>query len=913
MNVNRQLVTPDSGAPVILAIDDDAEVRWGTVSMLEAEGFQVLAGSTAAEAIELTRRHRPALVLLDVVLPDGDGVEVARQLKSDPALAGVFVSLVSGLRTTPQEQAEGLRKGLADGYITRPYSKVEFLARVDAFLRIRSVQEALRESEGRYRSLFENNYAVMLIVDPAEGGIVDANPAACRFYGWTREQLQHMRIDQINALPPEEVQAEVDHARPTHNHHFLFPQRLADGSLRDVEVFSGPVMSGGRSLLYSIVHDITDRKRAEEALQKAKEEIARAERHYRVIFNSVSDAVFVYTLNEDGLPDPFLEVNDSACRYLGYTREELLRMQFSDIVDPRVNEEFPHLLQILLARGQALNEGIDRSKDGRRIPVEVNTSLCDLYGPRTLISSVRNISDRKEAEREYRDIFEGAIEGIARTSVEGVSQAANPALAKMLGYDSAQEFLSVQTDAARFVWLDPNDRTRFMQQLDRDGVVRGYECQFIRKDGTAMWASVNSRKVCGPDGRFLYSDGFIQDITERKRAAEENAKLEAQFHQAQKMESIGRLAGGVAHDFNNLLTVINGYSQMLLTRLGPDDPMLEDITEIHTAGERAAGLTRQLLAFSRKQVLEPCRLDINRVLEEMRPMLERLMGEDIEVQVALHAERGTIHADPHQLGQVVMNLAVNSRDAMPDGGKLLIETACVEQDASDTRLHPEAREGCYVMLAVSDTGFGMDVETKYRIFEPFFTTKGVGKGTGLGLAMVQGIVAQSGGYVEVASEVGKGTRFKIYLPRLAETAADWKPAAIPALGGRETVLVVEDQAEVRRYAAAVLKTYGYRVIPAEGASEALLLQEREHIDLLLTDVVMPHVSGRELANRLKALQPGMKVLFMSGYTDNVIEQHGILEAGMEFIQKPFGPEELAAKVRAVLGQLEAVQMLTPIQ
>jgi PAS domain S-box-containing protein len=906
MNIHHQPGAADGGAPVILVIDDDAEVRWATVRMLEAEGFQVLEGGTAAEAIELTGRHRPALVLLDVILPDGNGVELARQLKGDPALAGVFVILVSGMRTTPQEQAEGLVKGLADGYITRPFSKVEFLARVDAFLRIRHGEEALRESEGRYRSLFENNHAAMLIVDPDQGAIVDANPAACRFYGWTREQLQQMRINQINRLPPEQVQAEMDRAR-THDHHFLFPHRLADGSLRDVEVFSGPVMFGGRPLLYSIVHDITERKRAEKALEQAKEEIVRAERHYRVIFNSVSDAVFVFTLGEDGLPGPFLEVNDSACRYLGYTREELLGMRFFDIVDPGLNEDLPGLLQILRANGQVLYEGNDRAKNGCRIPVEINTSLADLYGPRTLISSVRDISDRKDAERKYRDIFEGAIEGIYRTSSEGVSQTANPALAKMLGYESTEEFLSVQTDSAQVVWLDPNDRLRFLQQLDKDEVIRGYECQLKRKDGTGIWVSLNSRRICGQDGRILYNEGFIEDITERKRAAEEKAKLEAQFHQAQKMESIGRLAGGVAHDFNNLLTVINGYSQMLLTRLSADDPMREDLTEIHTAGERAAGLTRQLLAFSRKQVLEPRRLDINQVVEEMRPMLERLMGEDIEVRVALHAEGGTIHADPHQLGQVVMNLAVNSRDAMPGGGKLLIETARVERDASYTRLHPEAREGCYVILAVSDTGAGMDAETKNRIFEPFFTTKGVGKGTGLGLAMVQGIVAQSGGYVEVSSEKGRGTTFQIYLPALVEAAADWKPIAAPALGGKETVLVVEDQAEVRKYVAAVLKAYGYRVIPAEGASEALLLREREHIDLVLTDVVMPHVSGRELANRLKTLQPDIKVLFMSGYTDSVIEQHGILEDGTMFIQKPFGPEELAGKVRAVLGRPEVEQ------
>ena len=602
------------------------------------------------------------------------------------------------------------------------------------------------------------------------------------------------------------------------------------------------------------------------------------------------------------MPGPFLEVSDNACRYLGYTRKELLRMRVPDIVPPESHPGIPGIVRRLLAEGHLVWEEMELARDGRRIPVEINARVFDLDGSPALISSVRDISERKEAENRYRSIFEGAIEGIYRTSLEGRSQAANPALAKMLGYDSVAEYLSVMTDSAHQLWLDPAERPHFLQLLERDGVIRGYECQLKRKDGTPIWVSLNSRKVCGVDGRILYIDGFSEDITGRKRAEAERAQLEQRFQQAQKMESIGRLAGGVAHDFNNLLTVINGYSRMLLAKLSAGDPMRETLTEIHNAGVRAAGLTRQLLAFGRKQVLEPHRLDINRVVEKMRPMLERLMGEDVEVRVALLAAGGTIHADPHQLEQVVMNLVVNARDAMPDGGKLLLETANVERDESYTRSHPEARVGRYVMLAVSDNGAGMDEETKNRIFEPFFTTKGAGQGTGLGLSMVQGIVAQSGGFINVYSEPGQGTSFKIYLPALAEAAPDdWRPAAVPALEGKETVLVVEDQAEVRKYTVAALKEYGYRVIPAENAGEALLLCQRERVDLVLTDVVMPNVSGRQLADRLETLQPGIKVLFMSGYTDNVIVHHGVLEGGAKFIQKPFSPEELAGKVRAVLS------------
>jgi PAS domain S-box-containing protein len=599
----------------------------------------------------------------------------------------------------------------------------------------------------------------------------------------------------------------------------------------------------------------------------------------------------------------------------------------------------------------------------------------------------------------------------------------------MLGYDSAEELISATTDTAQQVWLDPNGRSRVLQLLEQHQVVRGYECQFKRKDGTAIWVSLNCRNVCGKDGRPLYNEGFIDDITERKeaearlqaqrerfqriienteagyyrigmdgcyedvnpawlrmhgftrredaiglhfsavqtpeevdkageivedlmrggpvrsgvfsrlrrdgtigyhsfsvnpvldgdrvigvegfivditelkRAEAAKAKTEDQLRQAQKLESVGRLAGGVAHDFNNLLTVINGFSRLLLGNLKAGDPLRDRLEEILKAGERAAGLTQQLLAFSRKQILQPRVLDLNRVVEEMRPMLERLMGENVEVCVRLHAEAATIRADPNQLEQVVMNLAVNSRDAMPHGGKLSMETGFVEWGESHVQSRPGAHPGPYVMLAVSDTGEGMSEETRGHIFEPFFTTKEVGKGTGLGLSTIHGIVEQSGGYVEAASELGRGTTFNIYLPRVVDAQADsGKPEAVPAMGGQETVLVVEDQAVVRRYAAAALRTYGYQVIEAENAAEALLLCEREseRIDLILTDLTMPGLSGRELADRLKKRRPGIRVLFMSGYTDDTIVHQGALEDGVEFIQKPFGPGQLAVKVREML-------------
>jgi PAS domain S-box-containing protein len=402
---------------------------------------------------------------------------------------------------------------------------------------------------------------------------------------------------------------------------------------------------------------------------------------------------------------------------------------------------------------------------------------------------------------------------------------------------------------------------------------------------------------------------YVVDLTERRQAEHERERLREEFLQAQKMESVGRLAGGVAHDFNNLLTVINGYSRLLLDTMDSRDPSRQRIEEINKAGERAAGVTKRLLAFSRKQMLQPRVIDCNRVVREVQPMLALLLGEDIELCVRSHDGATLVLADPHQLEQVILNLAVNARDAMPHGGKLLIETAVVDGGESGARSSSRVPLGPCVMLAVTDSGIGMDDETRQHVFEPFFTTKPVGQGTGLGLSMIHGIVEQSGGYIEVTSEPGKGTIFRVYLPAAGESASEFRDLGLLpafAIRGTGTVLVVEDQAEVRGFAAEILMLYGYRVIQAGNASEALVLCEREAIDLVLTDVVMPNLSGRELADLLAKHWPGIKVLFMTGYTDDAIVHHGVLKKGVELIQKPFSAEQLAIKVQKLLATTDQV-------
>ena len=390
---------------------------------------------------------------------------------------------------------------------------------------------------------------------------------------------------------------------------------------------------------------------------------------------------------------------------------------------------------------------------------------------------------------------------------------------------------------------------------------------------------------------------------EKTDALEALRNTEKQLLQSQKLEAVGRLAGGISHDFNNLLTVILGYSDITLRQLGEDHPLRRNLEEIVRASERAAALTRQLLAFSRKQVMQPKVFDVNTVVTELEKMLRRMIGEDIELRVGLQSDLGNIKADPVQLEQVIMNLVVNARDAMPKGGKLSIETTNIYLDESYARDHVSVEPGHYVMLAISDTGVGMDAETRQRIFEPFFTTKAPGKGTGLGLSMVYGIVRQSGGNIWVYSEEGTGTTFKIYFPRVTDNAEEYKRAAttIQVPKGSETILLVEDADWVRKLARQVLEGAGYRVLEANSADAAIQMTNNgTKIDLLLTDVVMPGMSGNDMSRRVLVRRPNLPVLYMSGYTDDAIVQHGVLEPGINFIQKPFSPDALALKVREVL-------------
>jgi two-component system, cell cycle sensor histidine kinase and response regulator CckA len=505
-----------------------------------------------------------------------------------------------------------------------------------------------------------------------------------------------------------------------------------------------------------------------------------------------------------------------------------------------------------------------------------------------------------ESEMKYRSLFDNSIDAVFLTSPEGRILEANPEGSRIFGY-TGEELCQIGRNGI----MDLSDPRlpEALEERNRTGRFRG-ELMMVRKDGTKFPGEISSAVFKNRDGAVRTSM-IIRDISHRKRDEQEKATLQEQLRQSQKMEAIGQLAGGIAHDFNNLLTVIQGYAQISLLDLQELDPLKTNIEEIRKAGKQAADLTRQLLAFSRKQILEIQVLDVNQVFQRLDKMLRRIIGEDIELMSFLSESLGKIKADPGQMEQVIINLAVNARDAMPNGGKLTIETANVELGEGYAREHVTVEPGRYVMFSVSDNGVGMTPEVRERVFEPFFTTKEKGKGTGLGLSTVYGIVKQSGGNIWVYSERGQGATFKIYLPRVDEPLTELKERVTGEVPrGHETILIVEDEDVVRKLSVRVLRKHGYKVLEAPDGGKALMLCEefKEPIHLILTDVVMPGMSGRRVAERIKEIHPEMKALFMSGYTDNAILHHGILEPGLNFLQKPFNVEDLARKVREVLDK-----------
>ena len=608
----------------------------------------------------------------------------------------------------------------------------------------------------------------------------------------------------------------------------------------------------------------------------------------------------IFSLDPEGR---VLTWNRGAERIFGWTAREAVGRP-APMVPADKQAEFAALRRRVLAGESFTGVEAERvRKDGSSVWIDISTApLRDAGGDISgIMAVVLDATERlqieralKDSEQRYRELVANLEDVVFSMDPDGRITFMSPAIERIYGY---RPDAVIGMHYSEFV--HPDDRQRLAASLARTLAGHAAPIEFRGLDVHGRTHHLRSKsRIRRAQGRPVGIDGVLVDLTEQRRTEE-------QLELAQRLEAIGRLAGGVAHDFNNLLSVIISYADFALDELRESDPIHQDIAEIHRAGQRAAALTRQLLAFSRKQILEPEVLELNAVITGIESMLRRLLGEDIEIAVHLDQALGRVEADPAQLEQVIMNLAVNARDAMPRGGKLSIETANVELDEDYSEQHVAVRPGRYCMLAVSDSGTGMDAGTRAHIFEPFFTTKTKGKGTGLGLATVYGIVKQSGGNIWVYSEPDQGTTFKIYLPQVDAPASATRHSPEPvAATGAETVLIVEDEDAVRRLAERILRAAGYRTLTAASGGDAVVLCERRagEIDLLLTDVVMPQMSGRELAERLLAANPGLQVLYTSGYTDDAIVQHGVLESGTHFIAKPFTAAGLTRKVRLVLDQ-----------
>lgn len=631
-------------------------------------------------------------------------------------------------------------------------------------------------------------------------------------------------------------------------------------------------------------------------ITKLLSKVKSAEERYRTLFENAHDAIAI--LSPEGV---ILDANQRWSEVLGVLSSELIGRRIQDFAPPGTENANRDARSIAGPAGRSQAVALRRS-DGTVLYLEFSNTAIDVDGQPLIFAIGRDVTESvvstealKEAEARYRSLVERLPDVIWTAKSTGEFLFVTPNVEAISGY-TIEELRA----GGLGLWLSriqESERSRALSALQSGSAQLDVEYRWQRKDQTWIW--IRSRTIAKYDrAGVTYCDGMFSDVTEKKQ-------LEESFRQAQKMEAIGQFTGAIAHDFNNILAAILANSHFLLEALAEHDPRHADAEEIKVAGEKGAALTRQLLAFSRKQVLKPAIIDLNATVSNLEKMLIRLIGEDIEFSLVPGAELGSVRIDASQLEQLIMNLVVNARDAMPTGGKISIETSNVELDEHYAATHAPVAGGHYVMLAVSDTGCGMDGETQSRIFEPFFTTKGLGRGTGLGLSTCYGIVKQSGGSIGVYSELGRGTVFKIYLPRVnGQPDRVVKPGPIAIRGGRETILLVEDDDHVRIAVERMLEQRGYRVLVAKGGFEGIELARQfpGKIHLILSDVVMPGACGPEVAEQLGPHLDGVRALFMSGYTDHAAFRSGLIREGMNFIQKPFVPEALDKKIREVLDQ-----------
>jgi len=891
----------------VLILEDNPRDVELCIQELNKAGLDLQAEAVDTEEGFAAKLHSSVydLILSDYRIPAWSGVEAFHLLKQ----SGKDIPFILVTGTLGEEAAVDLiKEGVAD------YVLKDRLVRLPLAVR-RALQEkttrdererairSLRQSEERVRLLLDSTAEAVYGLD-VEGNCTFCNAASVRLLGYENpgdllgkqmHWLMHHRRADGTRYPIEDCQIYLGFREGKGSHSDNEVLWRKDGSSFPVEYWSYPVVTDGK-LIGSVVTfiDITDRKQANATILKERD---RAQQYL-----DIADVILL-ALDQEGRINL---INRKGCSTLGWKEQDLIGRDWIDTCIPaRTRDELRTAFRSLISGTPLHLENPVLTKSGEeRMIAWRSTVLRDSAGRITgTLSSGEDVTEHKRAEEalrrseaRVRRLVESNIIGIGIGTLDGKLLDGNDSFLKLLGY-SREELLS---GALRWDDMTPPEYNdvdqRAVEQLKNTGVAPPWEKELIRKDGRRVAVLIGVVTLATDQGD-IEAVSVVVDISERKL-------LEQQLRQAQKMEAIGQLAGGVAHDFNNLLSVIIGYSDILLDRAGQDTKMRTQCQEINKAGNRAASLTRQLLAFSRQQVLEPRVLNLNTVIVEIEKMLKRLIGEDIEFRTALDPTLGSVKADPGQIEQIIMNLAVNARDAMPEGGKLVIETSNAELDDRYAVQHPPFIPGRYVLLAVTDTGIGMNAETKTHIFEPFFTTKEVGKGTGLGLSTVYGVVKQSGGYIWVYSELGHGSVFKVYLPRVDQPVQQSRPSELaPGLShGTETVLLVENEESVRTLTRSLLEEAGYTVIEASNGAQALEVAGRRSgpIHLLLTDVVMPGMNGRVLAKKMIEAQPKMKVIYISGYTGSFSSHGELFDAAATLVQKPFSRATLLRKLREAL-------------
>jgi len=881
----------------ILIVEDEGIIARDIQQQLIDLGYEpVDLAIDGEEAIESARAHRPQLVLMDIHLAGAmDGVEAATRIRRELDIPCVFLTAYA-----TNEVVERAKQADPSGYIIKPFDAQILRTTIEIAINKERLNRELRASEARFRAVVMSAHDAVVTAD-ASGSIVGWSPAARGLFGYDESEMLGQPVTRLMGRDEQALHSPALLAatgQPNHGPHALGRVReltavTSDGRRVPVEISLARWQEGDASYVSAFIRDISERKAAERELLRSRALLAEAER-----------------IGQIGSWDQDLRTGEGSWSDESYTIM---------CVPPGTPVTYALFLSCVLPEDQALVRARFEEAVRQATPVEVDfrvpmpsgklrrvrgrcQTFCDDTGvPVRAAGTLQDITSQWESQELLRlqgAALNSSANGVVITDREGVIQWVNPAFCRVTGY-SLEE--AVGRTPGVLLKSGTHDEAFYRNMWDtiRDGRVWAGELTNRRKDGTLHTEEQTITPVLDAAGAITHFVGVKRDLTEQRR-------LEQQFLQAQKMEVIGRLAGGVAHDFNNLLTIINGTCELALMELPIGHPLRAEFEEIQGAGDRAARLTRQLLAFSRRQMLSPAVVDVAAQALHSAKMLRRLIGEDIALSIkAGPAGPQTVFVDPSQLEQVMLNLAVNARDAMPDGGTLSIETDVMELDRHFADTHEGVTPGPYVVLSVRDTGIGMTPEVVERIFEPFFTTKGAGKGTGLGLATVYGVVRQSGGTIDVTSEPGHGSCFRIFMPHVHAATEVVDTRSSERAPGTETIMLVEDESSLRDMTARMLESSGYRVITARSAEDALeLLNDYPDVALVITDVVMPGMNGADLAARLGALRPGVQVLFVSGYTDDKLGPV-LSMGGAHFLAKPYSVTMLTRKVRQILDQPSA--------